>query len=464
MCSVGVELGITHKKKDIEMRKLTQAEVISAMKSVFPEYDYSRFEYRGSNVRSIVICPKHGEFPARYDRVKLGHGCPSCGVDRRASKKKLTNEEAVRRMKEIRPEYDYSLFEYNGAAVKGVVICEKHGKFHASYQSIVEDHGCPKCKAEANRLRNLKPAHEAIAEMQGFRPEYDMSKFEYVSCHTKSIAVCPKHGEFLVNYNALKRGRGCPKCGIERRTAARTLTQEAAVALMQEAQPEYDYSMFEYVLSSALGVVVCPKHGPFDASYISIVNGIRCRHCAFEANAEKARIPFEEFVERAVAIHGDLYTYDKNTYTEISGTVTAECKTHGRFKVRCGELINGQGCPDCKDSCFNHKKRAFLYIGKLTVGEKEYVGYGITGSIVRRSAEHAIRAKNAGATYEVLHTFRFRRGLYCRQVENEIIATFDCVDTGVRGFRKEAAGWDSYKDIVALATARHSELKSKSDI
>jgi len=43
------------------------------------KYDYSKFEYRGADKKSIVICPYHGEFlTSPRIHINMGSGCPSC--------------------------------------------------------------------------------------------------------------------------------------------------------------------------------------------------------------------------------------------------------------------------------------------------------------------------------------------------------------------------------------------------
>ena len=41
-------------------------------------YDYSKFEYRGCNIESIIICKEHGEFKRDYNHHIRGEGCPRC--------------------------------------------------------------------------------------------------------------------------------------------------------------------------------------------------------------------------------------------------------------------------------------------------------------------------------------------------------------------------------------------------
>ena len=41
-------------------------------------YDFSKFEYKRTHDKSIVICPEHGEFKISPHNIRKGVGCPSC--------------------------------------------------------------------------------------------------------------------------------------------------------------------------------------------------------------------------------------------------------------------------------------------------------------------------------------------------------------------------------------------------
>ena len=44
------------------------------------KYDYSKSEYKGQKVKTIITCPRHGDFPQTPgNHYHLGRGCPRCG-------------------------------------------------------------------------------------------------------------------------------------------------------------------------------------------------------------------------------------------------------------------------------------------------------------------------------------------------------------------------------------------------
>jgi hypothetical protein len=54
-----------------------------------------------------------------------------------------------------------------------------------------------------------------------------------------------------------------------------------------------------------------------------------------------------QFVEKAEAIHGDFYSYDKVVYVKNSVLVTIVCPNHGEFTQTPQAHLKAQGCPTC---------------------------------------------------------------------------------------------------------------------
>lgn len=94
------------------------------------KYDYSKVEYKSAREKVCIICPIHGEFWQAPSNHLSGNRCPKCAADLRASNKRLTTEEFIRRAKEIHGDiYDYSKVEYKGYLEKVCIVCPEHGEF-----------------------------------------------------------------------------------------------------------------------------------------------------------------------------------------------------------------------------------------------------------------------------------------------------------------------------------------------
>ena len=57
--------------------------------------------------------------------------------------------------------------------------------------------------------------------------------------------------------------------------------------------------------------------------------------------------PFQVFLQRAVTVHGDTYTYPDQSLKRLADKVSIVCKRHGVFLQAANSHLNGSGCPTC---------------------------------------------------------------------------------------------------------------------
>jgi hypothetical protein len=63
--------------------------LISICNSIYGDsYIYNKVEYSGSLKKVNIICKIHGDFYARPNHLKKGHGCPKCGNENKGFSKK----------------------------------------------------------------------------------------------------------------------------------------------------------------------------------------------------------------------------------------------------------------------------------------------------------------------------------------------------------------------------------------
>ena len=65
----------------------------------------------------------------------------------------------------------------------------------------------------------------------------------------------------------------------------------------------------------------------------------------------------EEFIKRAIEIHGDKYDYSKVNYTKVTDKVCIICPEHGEFWQEARQHYRGQGCPKCGINSRTEKKK-----------------------------------------------------------------------------------------------------------
>ena len=178
--------------------------------------------------------------------------------------------------------------------------------------------------------------------------KYDYSKVEYTKMHDKVIITCPIHGEFKQEAHAHLKGQGCPKCGIEARSDKRKDNKKQFIEkAMAVHGDKYDYSEVNYIDSQTKVCIICPKHGEFWQMPYSHIGGQGCPKC-YNEERKRGRIKtLEQFIGKAIAIHGDKYDYSKVEYTDCMTKVCIICPKHGEFWQTPSSHLQGKGCKKC---------------------------------------------------------------------------------------------------------------------
>lgn len=199
-------------------------------------YDFSNARYTGALERITGIrCAAHGEFSQYPSQLrKGGSGCPACGGEVRASKKRSSLEQVVAQAREKHQGfYTYERAVYVNSGTKFTVTCPIHGDFSvAPNNHISGGKGCPTCGAakrgrradiagSARKTADTKLIEHALAfaaEGRAIHGDlYDYSRVEYHGRKTPVTIVCSKHGPFdQAPGHHLARAHGCPECSHHR--------------------------------------------------------------------------------------------------------------------------------------------------------------------------------------------------------------------------------------------------------
>lgn len=251
---------------------LTTVEFIKRAKEVHGDkYDYSKVDYKNTKERVCIICSEHGEFYKFPNGHLQGQGCPKC-----SRKAKLTNEEFIKRAKEVHGnKYDYSEVNYKNLKGKVCVICPDHGKFYQISNDHLQGRGCPKCGGTI-KLTNEEFIKRA-KEIHGNK--YDYSKVGYKNKSAKICIICKEggHGEFYQVAGSHLQGYGCPVCSGNAK-----LTTEKFIEKAREVHGDlYDYSKVVYKNSKTPIEIFCKIHGYFSQIPASHLQDRGCPKCGF---------------------------------------------------------------------------------------------------------------------------------------------------------------------------------------
>ena len=312
------------------------------------KYNYDRVDYKDSNTRITIICPVHGEFEQIPARHLQGQGCPKC-----SGNIKLTTEEFIKRAREIHGDkYDYSKVNYKNNSTKVTIICSTHGEFEQKPANHLQGNGYPKCGG-TTKLTSKEFIKKA-KEIHGDKYNYD--KVDYLNSRNKVTIICPIHGDFeQVPFTHLQ-GSSCPKCSAEIRALGNSLTSKNFIKKAKEVHSnKYDYSKVDYKVSNTKITIICPTHGEFEQIASVHLQGSGCPKCG-----GSAKLTTEEFIEKAIKVHGVKYDYSKVDYKNSQTKIIIVCPTHGDFKQVPNGHLRGQGCPKCNHGFSSDSKLSLL--------------------------------------------------------------------------------------------------------
>ena len=127
---------------------------------------------------------------------------------------------------------------------------------------------------------------------------------------------------------------------------SKQLTQEQFVEKARLVHGDkYDYSKSVYVTSKTPLEIICPIHGSFwqkPNKHISQKQG--CPLCS-----KTHKLTQDEWIAKAVSVHGDRYDYSKVKYINADTKVEIVCNNCGNvFWQLAGNHLKGKGCPVCR--------------------------------------------------------------------------------------------------------------------
>lgn len=322
---------------------MTKEEFIKQAKIIHGEkYDYSLVNFTYVKDRIRIICPIHGEFEQQVGVHLRGHGCKKCGHERTMDAQRFNKEVFIKRATALwNGKYDYTKVNWIDCNTPVTITCKEHGDFQQTVSNHLKGQcGCLQCRGKSKDfkvIRTFEDFKEKAIEL--FGNKFDFSKVDWQGSRKKITIICPEHGEFQVwPYQFLHNKFGCPQCndGLK-------YTPEQFISVCKERHPEYDYSKTNYTGVLNKVTVTCQKHGDFEVTPTTILNGNGCPEC----NRERLLLSTDEYISRANKVHNNFYDYTNSKYDGWENKITIRCPKHGDFTISAGNHLHGQGCPIC---------------------------------------------------------------------------------------------------------------------
>jgi very-short-patch-repair endonuclease len=198
---------------------------------------------------------------------------------------------------------------------------------------------------------------------------YDYSKYIYHGAYVKGIITCPVHGDFVQTMNShtnKAHPRGCSKCALMRQGDRCRKTQEKYISECQEKHGvTYILDDILYTEAHAKITPICRKHGKWETSAHSFLNGKGCPICkesqgeklvamilgnmeiAYErqkrysdCRGKKYPLPFDFYLPS----YNTLIEYDGEQHTRPVRFYDAEKANSMLLEVQCRDNIKTEFC------------------------------------------------------------------------------------------------------------------------
>ena len=118
-------------------------------------------------------------------------------------------------------------------------------------------------------------------------------------------------------------------------------TAEFIIRAKEKHGNAYDYSQVEYKNTDTPVSILCPLHGVFLQTPHNHLHGKGCKYCKYGV------FNTEDFITKAIKIHGNKYNYTSVNYTTTNTPVVITCPTHGDFIQTPAMHLSGRGCRRC---------------------------------------------------------------------------------------------------------------------
>lgn len=273
--------------------------------------------------------------------------------------------------------YDYSKVNYMNAHTNVEIICKIHGSFFQSPHNHLKK-GCKLCGIKsAQELRSKGNENFIKFAKITHGDKYDYSEVNYINKRTNVKIKCIKCDIIFEQTPEVHlRGSGCQTCRIFKinknpnkiivvddmmNNEIKSKTEQFIKKAKLIHGDKYGYDDSDYVNSYTKLKIKCSTHGIFEQTPSNHLVGRGCEKCGHQIANDKQRFSTADFIEKAIAIHGDKYDYSKVNYVNYGTNVEIICPIHGSFfQTPSNHLSYKAGCIKCRDVSNGDNKRDTL--------------------------------------------------------------------------------------------------------
>jgi hypothetical protein len=297
--------------------------------------------YVNSHTKLTWECSDGHQWKARPVDIKRGHWCPVCAKEKKGASQRL-DIEAMERIAKLKGGKCLSS-SYKNSKTKLLWECSNGHQWETAPSNVCQGHWCPVC---AGNVKGSIIDMQIVALERGGRCLSEI----YINDSTKLLWECSEGHQWKSTPNAIKSGRWCPKCGIQKRSEARKLPSEIMHQLAKEKGGRCLSKV--YVNSSSKLHWECSKGHRWYTRLADIKKGHWCPHCS-----GIARLTIEEMQEIANNRGGKCLSKNyKNNRTLLQW----QCAEGHRWEAKPDHIVRGRWCPQCSSGLGERICRAFF--------------------------------------------------------------------------------------------------------
>lgn len=279
--------------------------------------------------------------------------------------------------------YDEVVYVNNKTLVK--IWCNKHKEYFYQqpnnhlYGNGGVGHKCPKCGQEDTAKNQSKGKDQFIKDAKAKHGgKYTYDKVVYVNNTTDVIIYCIEHKKYFKQKpkdHLNPKNGGCKQCGIEARSASRSLGIKKFIELSIEKHGDiFDYSQAKYINNHTKIIIKCKIcKSTFPRMPMQHVRGDPCpKKCADKkCSHNNAKKTTEEFIAQCKEKHKDEdYDYSKTKYINDRTDVIIICKDHGEFHIKPNYFLRKGKCSGCNKKVHKYTTEQFIERAKKVHGNK----------------------------------------------------------------------------------------------
>ena len=329
------------------MRKKTSAEFIAQAQAVHGDlYDYSQVEYKSANTKVLIIDPEYGEFEITPSNHLAGKGHTL-----RSKRPKYTTESFIDAAKKIHNNlYMYDKTDYSDSRTKVCVTDRDFGDFWVTPNNHLRGKGHPERgrerAAKASRKRGVSKSAFLARSRLKHNNLYDYSLMDYKNTSKKIKIIDPIYGVFEQTPKKHMTGQGHPMRARQKTCDSLRSNRDEFVKKAKLVHGDfYDYSMVEYKNNKTPVTIIDPEFGEFKQAPSTHLSGSGSPFRKGQKITQAKSSSTDEFIQKAIAVHGNMYDYSKVDYVSAKTPVVIIDPQFGEFNKSPDKHLRGQGHP-----------------------------------------------------------------------------------------------------------------------